>query len=141
MAKIAVVAANFYEKYAEALIDGAAQVINGAGHEAEVIIVPGALEVPAAIALAAESEQFEGYVALGCVIRGETTHYDTVCNESARALMDLTVHGMLAVGNGILTVENDEQAWVRADVKQKNKGADAARACLALMDIKTRMVG
>jgi 6,7-dimethyl-8-ribityllumazine synthase len=141
MKKIAIVAATFYEKYAESLIDGASQVVNAAGYEAEVVTVPGALEIPAAIALAAESERYEGYVALGCVIRGETTHYDTVCNESARALMDLAVHGGLAIGNGILTVENDDQAWVRADVKQKNKGGDAARACLALLDIKERMLG
>lgn len=141
MKKIALVAATFYEKYAESLINGAAQVINASGYEAEVITVPGALEIPAAIAFAAESENYEGFVALGCVIRGETTHYDTVCNESARAIMDLTVHFGLAVGNGILTVENDDQAWVRADVDQKNKGGDAARACLALVAIKEKMVG
>ena len=141
MAKIALVAATFYENYAEALIDGASQAINAAGHEAEVVTVPGALEIPAAIAIAANAEEYAGFVALGCVIRGETTHYETVCNESARALMDLTTLGGLAIGNGILTVENDDQAWVRADVKQKNKGADAARACLALMALQERFRG
>lgn len=141
MAKIALVAATFYENYAEALIDGASQAINAAGYEAEVITVPGALEIPPAIAYAAESEEYAGFVALGCVIRGETTHYDTVCNESARALMDMATHAGLAIGNGILTVENDDQAWVRADVKQKNKGADAARACLALIALQERFRG
>ena len=95
--------------------------------------MPGALEVPGAIALAAASDKgYDGYVALGCVIRGETSHYDTVCNESARGIMELTVKNNLAIGNGIITVENWDQAWARARMSEKDKGGDAARAALAM---------
>jgi 6,7-dimethyl-8-ribityllumazine synthase len=101
--------------------------------------VPGALEIPVAIAMAAASQQqFDGYVALGCVIRGETSHYQTVCAESARGLMDLALAENLAIGNGIITVENEAQAWERADVAQKDKGGDAARAALALATLRQR---
>lgn len=141
MYTIALIAANFYEEYTEALIAGAKQAVENLGHQTQLILVPGALEIPAAIKFAARSGKFDGYVALGCVIRGETTHYETVCNESARAIMELTVQDGLCIGNGILTVENDEQAWVRADTQQKNKGGDAAKAALALLAIKERYRG
>jgi 6,7-dimethyl-8-ribityllumazine synthase len=104
--------------------------------------VPGALEIPAAIAMASiGGRHFDGYVALGCVIRGETSHYDTVCNESARGLMDLSLADGLAIGNGILTVENEDQAWARADAARKDKGGDAARAALAMAALKQEFCG
>jgi len=135
-----VVEARFYEDIADEMLRGATAAIERAGATFERVTVPGALEIPAAVAMAvASSKKFDGYVALGCVIRGETTHYDTVANESARALMDLAVTHRLAVGNGILTVENDEQAWARARVNELNKGGAAAEAALAMIALKEQL--
>ena len=132
-----VVEARFYDDIADELLAGATAVIERAGATFERVTVPGALEIPAAVAMALSSpKKFDGYVALGCIIRGETTHYDTVANESARGLMDLAVTHRLAIGNGILTVENDEQAWARARVSEMNKGGAAAEAALAMIALK-----
>jgi 6,7-dimethyl-8-ribityllumazine synthase len=135
-----VVEARFYDDIADELLAGATAALERAGATFERVTVPGALEIPAAVAMAmASAKKFDGYVALGCVIRGETTHYDTVANESARALMDLAVTHRLAIGNGILTVENDEQAWARARVSELNKGGAAAEAALAMIAIKAEL--
>tara|TARA_R110002073_G_scaffold18337_3_gene68047 strand:- start:256 stop:687 length:432 start_codon:yes stop_codon:yes gene_type:complete len=134
--RILIIAATFYRDIADALIAGASKALNEAGATFELIEVPGALEIPGAITQAVLGEAgFDGYVALGCVIRGETTHYDYVCSESARGLMDLSLRG-IALGNGILTVENRDQALKRAI--EKNKGADVAGACLALIALRDR---
>lgn len=133
---ILIVEARFYEDIADALVKGAAAAIEAAGASFERIDVPGAFEIPAAIGFAGESDRFDGFVALGCVIRGETTHYDYVCTESARGLQDLAVQDGLAIGYGILTVENRDQAWARAAVDQGNKGADAAAACLRMIELR-----
>lgn len=140
---IMIIEARFYEDIADELARGAIAVLEEYGASYERFAVPGAFEIPAAIRFAVRSmdffsarRRFDGYVALGCVIRGETTHYDYVCSESARALQDLTCRHTLALGYGILTVENDEQAWERARVDRKNKGGDAARACLAMVNLK-----
>ena len=131
-----IIEANFYKDVGEALAEGAIAALRNANASFERVSVPGALEVPGAIALAAASDKdFDGYVALGCVIRGETSHYDTVCNESARGIMELTVKNRLAIGNGIITVENWDQAWARARMSEKDKGGDAARAALAMAQI------
>ena len=130
--KILMITSRYYEPISLELEEGAMEVLNAAGAEVTVKLVPGAFEIPAAVAIAADSDLFDAYVVLGCVIRGETTHYDYVCGESARGLMDLSVQRRLAIGYGILTVENQEQAWVRANRSQKNKGADAANAALAM---------
>jgi len=135
-----IVEARFYEALADAQVEGATQALDAAGATYERVSVPGALEIPAAIAFAeAGTKHFDGYIALGCVIRGETTHYDTVCSESARALMDLSIADNLAVGNGILTVENEEQAWDRADHRRKNKGGGAAEAALAMVRLRAEL--
>ena len=119
---------------------GAIAVLKAAGATFQRITVPGALEIPAAIAMASKDIcPFDGFIALGCVIRGETSHYDTVCNMSASGLMDLALTKGLAIGNGILTVENEEQAWVRADLTRKDKGGDAARAALAMAALKQNL--
>lgn len=139
MSRILIVEARFYEDIADELVKGAKAALEAAGAEYERLEVPGALEIPAAISFASQrtdGPDFDGYVALGCVIRGETTHYDYVCGESARGLQDLALWEGLAIGNGILTVENREQAWARASVEQKNKGRDAANAALAMAAIK-----
>jgi 6,7-dimethyl-8-ribityllumazine synthase len=138
-----IIEARFYDDLADELLRGAVGAIERAGATYERVTVPGALEIPAALAMALEavesgSADFDGYVALGCVIRGETTHYDTVANESARALMDLAVDEALAVGNGILTVENDDQAWARARVHEQNKGGAAAEAALRMVALRRR---
>ncbi|MBO6609128.1 6,7-dimethyl-8-ribityllumazine synthase [Altererythrobacter sp.] len=140
MAKILIVEARFYGHLNDMLIRGARAAIEAAGHEVEVLTVPGALEIPGAIALALESDQYDGFVAIGVVIRGETYHFEIVAGESARAIMALTMDG-IAIGNGILTVENEEQALVRADPAQKNKGGEAAEAALALLKIQERFAG
>lgn len=140
MAKILIVEARFYGHLNDMLIGGARAAIEAAGHEVEVLTVPGALEIPGAIALALESDQYDGFVAIGVVIRGETYHFEIVAGESARAIMALTMDG-IAIGNGILTVENEEQALVRADPAQKNKGGEAAEAALALLKIQERFAG
>lgn len=137
MARILIVEARFYGHLNDMLIDGAKAAISAAGHEVDVITVPGALEVPGAIALAAESGSYDGFVAIGVVIRGETYHFEIVAGESARAIMALTMDG-IAIGNGILTVENEAQALVRADPTQSNKGGEAAKAALALLELQQR---
>lgn len=134
-----IVEARFYTDLGDALAEGAIAAIEAAGGTYERVAVPGALEIPGAIALAASSGQhFAGFVALGCVIRGETSHYDTVCNESARGIMELTIKDQLAIGNGIITVENGDQAWARARKDDKDKGGDAARAALAMAELATK---
>ena len=137
MAKFLIVEARFYDHLNDMLIAGASAALKAAGHQVEVVTVPGALEVPGAIALADESGDYAGYVGIGVVIRGETYHFEIVAGESARGIMALTMDG-IAVGNGILTVENEDQALVRADPAQKDKGGEAAKAALALYALKER---
>jgi 6,7-dimethyl-8-ribityllumazine synthase len=134
---ILLVEARFYPHLNDMLLDGARRAIEVAGHKHETLTVPGALELPGAIALAARSGRFCAFVALGVVIRGETYHFEIVSNESARGIMDLTLQGY-AIGNGVLTVENEEQARVRADPERGDKGGDAARAALALYDLRDK---
>lgn len=138
--KLLIVAAPFYREIADNLIAGARAEIEAAGGTHETVEVPGALEVPTAIAMADRLSNFDGYVALGCVIRGETTHYDTVCNDSSRAITMLGLSG-LCIGNGILTVENTEQAEVRADPAAMNKGGGAAAAALHLVALARKWGG
>jgi 6,7-dimethyl-8-ribityllumazine synthase len=133
------VIARFYEELADELVRGAGEAVAAAGATHEIIQVPGAFEIPSAVRMAIASGRYDGYVALGCVIRGETTHYDYVCGESARGLNQLAMEFMAPIGYGILTVENVEQAWVRAAVAQGNKGRDAVEACLRMMVIKKKM--
>jgi 6,7-dimethyl-8-ribityllumazine synthase len=137
MARLLIVEARFYDHLGDLLLKGAREAIEAAGHEHETVTVPGALEVPAAIALAAETGRYDGFVALGVVIRGETYHFEIVAGESARGIMALTLDG-LAIGNGILTVENDAQALARARPDEKDKGGEAARAALAMMALRQR---
>ncbi len=137
MATFLIVEARFYPHLNDMLLAGARAAIEAAGHKHETLTVPGALELPAAIALAARSGRFCAFVALGVVIRGETFHFEVVAQESARGLLALTLDGF-AIGNGILTVENEAQAIVRADPAQADKGGDAARAALALFDLAER---
>ena len=137
MAHILIAEARFYAHLNDMLLNGARATIEAAGHSHETVTVPGALELPGAIALAAESGKYDAYVALGVVIRGETFHFEIVAGESARGLMALTMDG-LPVGNGILTVENEAQALARADPQHANKGGGAAEAALALLDLKTK---
>ena len=137
MAKFLIVEARFYEHLNDMLIAGARGALEAAGHEVEVLTVPGALEIPGAIASAAESGQYAGFVAIGVVIRGETYHFEIVAGESARGIMALTMDGV-AIGNGILTTENEAQAIYRADPAQANKGAGAAEAAIALLDLRNR---
>ncbi len=134
--KVLIVEARFYEDMADALAEGAAAVLDAAGVAYERVSVPGVLEVPVAIKYAADSNAYDGYVALGVVIRGETTHYEIVCNESARALMELGIKDQLPIGNGIQTVENSDQAWARCKMSEKDKGGGAAKATLALMGLR-----
>ena len=141
---ILIVEARFYDDMADALLEGATFALKEAGATYEVVTVPGALEIPAAIAMALdgadnEGTQYDGYVALGMIIRGETYHFDIVSNESSRALMDLAVSESLAIGNGILTVENDDQAWARARRSDKDKGGFAARAALTMIELKKKL--
>ncbi|MES2984544.1 MAG: 6,7-dimethyl-8-ribityllumazine synthase [Pseudomonadota bacterium] len=136
MKPILLVVAPYYQDISEMLITGATAAIYDAGYTAEMIAVPGALEIPAAISIAQRSERYAGFVALGCVIRGETSHYDTVSNESARGLQDIAIRHHTAIGNGILTCETMAQAVARADTAQGNKGGDAARACLRMVQIR-----
>ncbi|MFY8047972.1 MAG: 6,7-dimethyl-8-ribityllumazine synthase [Erythrobacter sp.] len=137
MSRILIVEARFYAHLNDMLIAGARAALEAAGHEVEVLTVPGALEIPGAIALAAEADLYDGFVAIGVVIRGETYHFEIVAGESARAIMALTMDG-IAIGNGILTVENEAQALVRADPAQKDKGGEAAKAALALLALQDR---
>jgi 6,7-dimethyl-8-ribityllumazine synthase len=140
MARLLIVEARFYAHLNDLLLEGARAAIEEAGHEHETVTVPGALEIPAAIALAAETGRYDGFVALGVVIRGETYHFEIVAGESARGIMALTLDG-LAVGNGILTVENEAQALARARPNEKDKGGDAAKAALAMMALRERFAG
>ncbi len=137
MARILIVEARFYEHLNDLLLAGARAAIEAAGHEHETVTVPGALEVPAAIMLGEETGNFDAFVALGVVIRGETYHFEIVSNESARGIMALTLDG-LAIGNGILTVENEAQALARARPNDKDKGGEAARAAIAMLELKSR---
>ena len=143
MPHLLIIEARFYDDIADELLRGAVGALERAGATYERVTVPGALEIPAALAMALEAVEqgradYDGYVALGCVIRGETTHYETVADESARGLMDLAIDEALAVGNGILTVENEEQAWARARVDDKNKGGAAAEAALRMIALSAR---
>ena len=137
MADILIVEARFYGHLNDMLIAGARAALEAKGHKVEVLTVPGALEIPGAIALAAEADRYDAFVAIGVVIRGETYHFEIVAGESARAIMALTMDG-IAIGNGILTVENEDQALVRADPAQKDKGGEAAKAALALLALQER---
>ena len=137
MARILIVEARFYAHLNDLLLEGARAAIEEEGHAHEVVTVPGALEIPGAVALAAETGRYDAYVALGVVIRGETFHFEIVAGESARALMALTLDG-LAIGNGILTVENEAQALARARPDEKDKGGEAAKAALAMMALRQR---
>ncbi len=137
MANVLIVEARFYDHLNDMLVAGATAAVEAAGHRAEVLTVPGALEVPGAIALAAESGRYDAFVALGVVIRGETYHFEIVANESARGIMALTMDG-IPIGNGILTTENEAQAIIRADPAQANKGAGAAEAALAILALRDR---
>jgi 6,7-dimethyl-8-ribityllumazine synthase len=135
MTHILIVEARFYTEIADAQLDGATTALKAAGASFERISVPGALEIPAAVSLAHDTGRFDGYVALGCVIRGETYHFEIVAGESARGLMALAMDG-LAIGNGILTVENEAQAWARARRNEKDKGGEAAKAALAMIALR-----
>ncbi|MBB4076929.1 6,7-dimethyl-8-ribityllumazine synthase [Bartonella fuyuanensis] len=136
---VLIVEARFYEKISDALLKGAVTTLQKAEVSYDIVTVPGALEIPSAIVFAEQNKIFyDGYVALGCVIRGETYHFEIVANDSCRALMDLAVQKYLAIGNGILTVENKEQAWVRAKQGKKNKGSFAAEAALCMIALKER---
>ncbi|WP_371397624.1 6,7-dimethyl-8-ribityllumazine synthase [Fretibacter rubidus] len=143
--KILVIEARYYEGISDALLDGALAALHKSGAEVTKVTVPGALEIPHVISYAHAAQKgaakagFDGYVALGCVIRGETTHYDYVCEESARALMDLAVDHQLAIGNGIITVENEDQAWARAKSDKKDKGGFAANAVLKMIKIRNEL--
>jgi 6,7-dimethyl-8-ribityllumazine synthase len=144
MTHVLIVEAPYYRHISDLLLQGAVAALEAAGASHERIAVPGAFEIPAAIRFAAEGHKagggraFDGYIALGCVIRGETTHYDYVCNESARGLQTLAVERLHAIGFGVLTVENEAQALARARTDQKNKGGEAAKACLAMIELKRR---
>jgi len=141
--RLLIVEARFYDDLSDALLEGAKAALDAAGAQYDVVTVPGALEIPAAISFALDGAEnggtdYDGFVALGCVIRGETYHFDVVANESCRALMDLAVEESLAIGNGILTVENDEQAWARAKRSEGDKGGFAARAALTMIALRER---
>ena len=141
--QLLIIEARFYEDLADELVRGAEAVLGAAGAGWDRISVPGVLEIPAALAMALEAQaagrvRYDGFVALGCVIRGETTHYDIVAYESAREIMRLATANRLALGNGILTVENANQAWARARVSEKDKGGMGARAALAMIELKRR---
>ncbi len=137
MARFCIVEARFYDHLNDMLVAGAQAALKAAGHKSDVIIVPGALEIPGAISLAEASGNYAGFIAIGVVIRGETYHFEIVAGESARGLMALTMDG-IPIGNGILTVENEAQALVRADPKQKDKGGEAARAALVLLALREK---
>ncbi|HEV7252538.1 MAG TPA: 6,7-dimethyl-8-ribityllumazine synthase [Mesorhizobium sp.] len=139
-----IVEARFYDDLADALLDGAQAALTEVGASFDVVTVPGALEIPAVLAFAENAaarggRRYDGYVALGTVIRGETYHFDIVANESSRALMDLSVERGLAIGNGILTTEDDDQAWARARRSEGDKGGFAARAALTMIEIRSRL--
>ncbi|CDO46837.1 6,7-dimethyl-8-ribityllumazine synthase [Bartonella henselae] len=137
---VLIVEARFYDGISDALLTGAISTLQKAEATYDIVTVPGALEIPGAIAFAEKNSKiyYDGYVALGCVIRGGTYHFEIVANDSCRALMDLTIHKHLAIGNGILTVENEKQAWARAKQDEKNKGGFAAQAALCMIALKKR---
>ena len=142
--KLLIIEARFYDHLADALLEGAKAALEQAGASYDVVTVPGALEIPAAISFALDAAEeggtdYDGFVALGTVIRGETYHFEIVANESARALMELATEESLAIGNGILTTENEEQAWVRARKSEGDKGGFAARAALAMIALRDRL--
>ncbi|MCX2723299.1 6,7-dimethyl-8-ribityllumazine synthase [Roseibium salinum] len=142
--KLLIIEARFYTELADALAEGAIKTLEAAGAAYDRIAVPGVLEIPAALSMAMTAMEnngdfYDGFVLLGAVIRGETSHYDIVANESNRAIMDLIVDADLAVGNGILTVENSAQAWARAKVDEKNKGGAAAQAALDMIALRERL--
>ena len=145
--RLLIVEARFYDDLADELLKGASDVLSAHGAEFDVVSVPGALEIPGAVAMAHDARQspggvsYDGYVALGTVIRGETYHFEIVSNESARGLMDLTVREGVCLGNGILTVEDEEQAWARARVNEGYKGGGAARAALDMIALRRRFLG
>ena len=144
MPHLLIIDARFYEDLADELVKGAGAALEQEGATYDRVSVPGAFELPAAVSMALDAAEnggtsYHGYVVLGCVIRGETSHYDIVAGESGRALMDLAVAEAIAVGNGILTVENDEQAWARARVGEGNKGGAAAEAALAMIALRARL--
>lgn len=141
-----IVEARFYDDMSDALLEGATFALKEAGATYDVVTVPGALEIPAAIAMALDGAdnggtEYHGFIALGMVIRGETYHFDIVSNESSRALMDMAVSESLAIGNGIMTVENEEQAWARVRRSDKDKGGFAARAALTMIELKAKLGG
>lgn len=143
-AHLLIVEARFYDDLADALLAGARAALEAAGATCDVVTVPGALEIPAAISFALDAAEnggtdYDGFVALGCVVRGETYHFEIVANESSRALMDLAVDEAVAIGNGILTVENDAQAWARARQEEGDKGGFAARAALVMIALRDRL--
>lgn len=139
MSKILIIGANFYGDVATSLRQGAEGALKDQGHDYDIETVPGALEIPAALNFYVSGNKgYDAYIVLGCVIRGETSHYDIVCDESARGVYDLVLKHDLALGNGILTVENKEQALERADPDRKNKGGDAAKAALHMLALKQR---
>jgi len=132
-----VVDAPYYTEISKSLMQGATEVLDAANATHDYVTVPGVLEIPAAVSMALDgSKNYDGFIVIGCVIRGETTHYEIVSNESARAIMDLSVKHNLAIGNGIQTVENEAQAWARAKVSEKNKGGGAATAALQMIKLK-----
>jgi 6,7-dimethyl-8-ribityllumazine synthase len=133
--------ARYYREIGAMLLAGATAALKAAGATYDHVVVPGAFELPAAVAMAIEGGRYEGFVTLGCVIRGETSHYDVVCNEAARGLNDLAVRHQAAIGFGVLTCENGDQARQRADPKAKDKGGEAARACLAMIAVRARLSG
>jgi 6,7-dimethyl-8-ribityllumazine synthase len=137
MAKFLIVEARFYDHLNDLLIEGAQAALDDAGHKYEVLTVPGTLEIPGAIAMAAETGRYDGFVAIGVVIRGETYHFEVVSNESARGLMALSMDS-IAIGNGILTVENEAQALTRARPNEKDKGGEAAKAAIAMLALRER---
>lgn len=136
MTKILIISARFYEDLADTMEQGARAVLEAAGCEVEMMRVPGAFEIPAAISMGCEAEKYDAFVALGCVIRGETSHYDYVCTESARGINDIAMALVVPIGYGILTVENEAQAWERAALDKGNKGAAAAAAALVMLENK-----
>ena len=145
--RILIVEARFYDHIADELLAGASAALKAAGAESDVVTVPGALEIPGVIAMAEEGGhrpagvRYDGYVALGCVIRGETYHFEIVAGESARGINDLAIGRRLAIGNGILTVETEAQALARAKASELDKGGGAARACLAVIGVRKRLLG
>ncbi|GGZ40956.1 MULTISPECIES: 6,7-dimethyl-8-ribityllumazine synthase [Asticcacaulis] len=145
--RILIVESRFYDDISDELLAGAKSALEAYGAEYDVVTVPGAFEVPAAIAMAEDAAHrptgryYDGYVALGCVIRGDTTHYDYVCTESARGLMDLSMNQRLAIGYGILTVEDEDQAWVRARRSEGDKGGTVAKVCLDMISLRKSLLG